>query len=503
MAQNSAGASAYQYSKMAEGLNAKITNLTTSWQGFTTSLVDTEFVITILEGVTGALNALTKVNSVIKTIGVTALAIVAYNKVSNFLADQKYRKNLEALALEEQVGDEARKNAIYNGRTLQEQIIKQKAKNTLLQQEIELLKKQKIALEEKAAAQKAKTGRNPRNYKKKREDLDTQIKDKQGELTQGEEDLENMEKTTGNILVKKLAMLKTDMGILFAGKKSLTDAQKKHMVENKSLLTSLKLLMTDKSKLVANEAELTLEEAQLLVMKQQAAASLATLGYALLIVAALAAVTAVVVGIVSEFKAIENSQKKIQENNNKIYELNNTKNSLQDLVDEYDQLDKKVNKTAEDLERMKELESSMREIDGVTGVSSAKERIQDLDTEIYSAQFDNLKSTLKAFMAEGSKILDFSEFTDTLNQVTDKLIASRLEYLREIKQLTVDEEVSAKRISDTVTQGINYSAVMSMAQQKAYTSRSGGERWANAGRLILGSGTPIDTIGSLITGNSD
>ena len=62
IAEESAGAAAYQYSKMAEGLGATITNLTTSWQGFTASLVDTEFVIDVLKGVTNFLNNLSEMS---------------------------------------------------------------------------------------------------------------------------------------------------------------------------------------------------------------------------------------------------------------------------------------------------------------------------------------------------------------------------------------------------------------------------------------------------------
>jgi hypothetical protein len=62
IAEKSAGAATYQYSKMAEGLGATITNLTTSWQGFTASLVDTEFVISVLKGVTNFLNSLSEVS---------------------------------------------------------------------------------------------------------------------------------------------------------------------------------------------------------------------------------------------------------------------------------------------------------------------------------------------------------------------------------------------------------------------------------------------------------
>lgn len=54
--QDSAGASAAQYAKYAEGMEAAMTRLTTSWQSFTQALVESKTVITVVNGLTGFIN---------------------------------------------------------------------------------------------------------------------------------------------------------------------------------------------------------------------------------------------------------------------------------------------------------------------------------------------------------------------------------------------------------------------------------------------------------------
>ena len=482
MAQDSAGASAYQYSKMAEGLNATITNLTTSWQGFTTSLVDTEFIIGLLKLATNFLNTLTEAAPLFKTIGIATLAIVGYTKANNLLLDYKWKKHLEILALEKQAGIEG----IKNGKELQtaiilkqteldlerekleesEEITKEKLKQLQIEKEQAMLmvaqnstltEKQKIVTKQEISAR----------YDKIENDIRSQTlsRDRMNNLNS---ELSQLQAVNKNILATKLKNLKTDIKILFTNTANLSETQKQHMVKNKSLLTDLKILFTSKKKAQA-------EGGVLKTMKEAQATQLASLGTTLAIVAAIAAVAALIYAIVQDFNSIENAQKKILENNNKIYEANQSKNSLQDLIDQYDELDRKVNKTKEDIEKMNELEASMKEVEGVTNIESARSKIRELDSEVYEAQFDNLKQTLKAYAKEGEKILDFSEFTSTLSDLTNELITSRLEYLAAYKGLTEDEILIAKEVSGKTAQGIDYNKVMKEAQQYAFDTTSTGE----------------------------
>ncbi len=74
----------------------------------------------------------------------------------------------------------------------------------------------------------------------------------------------------------------------------------------------------------------------------------------------------------------------------KIYAANETKKTLDPLLDEYDELSKKANKTTEDFERLKEIEQSIGEIeggkfkreDGTVDFEAAAQALEDADTII-------------------------------------------------------------------------------------------------------------------------
>jgi predicted Holliday junction resolvase-like endonuclease len=65
----------------------------------------------------------------------------------------------------------------------------------------------------------------------------------------------------------------------------------------------------------------------------------------LIIMAILIAVVALVLAIVNSFKQVSKAQENIIENNNKIYETTQKQSGLEELIEEYEELDKKVNKT--------------------------------------------------------------------------------------------------------------------------------------------------------------
>lgn len=103
-AQDSAGASAAQYAKYAEGMEAAMTRLTTSWQSFTQALVESKTVITVVNGITGFINGAANFveagSPVLKWIlgGMTAW-IIGYTTI-NKLAKSLHVEHSKTLATE-------------------------------------------------------------------------------------------------------------------------------------------------------------------------------------------------------------------------------------------------------------------------------------------------------------------------------------------------------------------------------------------------------------------
>ena len=105
-AANSAGEATYEYNQYAKGLTATMDRLTTSWQGFTTSLVNTEFIIGILDKVTGLLNIMSEMSGFFKVILVSITGIVTQQKLSNLLQEHRKNKLAQSMALENQLTKE-------------------------------------------------------------------------------------------------------------------------------------------------------------------------------------------------------------------------------------------------------------------------------------------------------------------------------------------------------------------------------------------------------------
>jgi TP901 family phage tail tape measure protein len=84
-AQDSAGASAAQYAVYAQGMEAAMTNIKTAWQEFTQSLTSSKIIISIINGITSALDGVTKFleggGELTKVIFLGITGIVAMNKV--------------------------------------------------------------------------------------------------------------------------------------------------------------------------------------------------------------------------------------------------------------------------------------------------------------------------------------------------------------------------------------------------------------------------------------
>jgi TP901 family phage tail tape measure protein len=123
-AQDSAGASAAQYAEQAKGMEAAMTNLTTSWQSFIQSLTDSEFLIGTVRFLTKTLDGLTKIlssggdftkNLVIGLVSVTALikGLQTIGKVRESIASWIKNNTEDEAEAAEKVADEKRKSLEY------------------------------------------------------------------------------------------------------------------------------------------------------------------------------------------------------------------------------------------------------------------------------------------------------------------------------------------------------------------------------------------------------
>ena len=77
-------------------------------------------------------------SSLLKTIGITMLAIVGYNKVNKLFLNYKYKKRLELLALEK----ETEEYGIKNGERLRKELIQEQAKLEIMRNQNKELEKQ-------------------------------------------------------------------------------------------------------------------------------------------------------------------------------------------------------------------------------------------------------------------------------------------------------------------------------------------------------------------------
>lgn len=505
IAEDSAGAAAYQYSKIAEGLEANLTNLTTAWQGFTTSLVDTEFVIDILQSVTSFLNTLTDMSSLLKTIGIAVLAIVGYNKANKLFLDYKYKKRLELLALEK----ETEEYGIKNGERLRKELIQEQAK-------LEIMRNQNKELEKQQQREKDIILNPNLTPEEKQKQLNIAQKEWSStgrpaemvtpdELSEQEQKVANLSKQHEHILITKIKQLSTDIKILFTSGKTLNSKQAQSMLENNSLLNQIKLLFLSKKKLDANTALTAQQKAQLLLQKKQALASLRNLG-------TMAAIAVLAVMLVNTIKTVnkllhtqEEALKSIEEHSNNIYELNQKSNELTQLIDEYEKLYNVVNRTKEEEARLLELEHQLQGMDGIDGsgsslIASAKAKDSAYQAKMTEERDAMVASTMLAFTKAANKVDFFknSTFENAFKRKYEMQLDTNLE--EEMSKavatgiLTMEEYNirlrEAQRIGKGVLQNIDSQSVASaVTAATTYQNRDTGWDIAQiAGETIGGAG---------------
>lgn len=193
----------------------------------------------------------------------------------------------------------------------------------------------------------------------------------------------------------------------------ITEEERQQLIiEQQSTIENLKNNITEKE-------ELLLLKQQALEKKKQIKTDLANLGKrALLVAGIVAAVTAIVV-IVKQInkltKVQENALKSIEEHSNNIYELNNKKNDLSKLIEEYEKLNNTVSKTADQEQRMLDIEKQLHEqgIDGSGNdlLAMAKTKEETYNIKINEERNGMISDALAAFKDSAEKIDFFKNST--------------------------------------------------------------------------------------------
>lgn len=448
-AQNAAGASAYQYGQYAKGLEAHTTNLRTAWQGFTTSLVETDWILALYDMVTSVLNTLAKAPALLRTVAVSSGIIMGTSIGLRKLQELRYQRTLQILQLERELGMESLKQDVTENK-----------RYWTIQARVNAIRAE-LGLEQGITFQEALTTLEKEKQTAVNEAELMQIERKISLLYTGAA----LEKQT---LKYKLSQLALGVSTLFTSAANLKTKQIEYLISGKGILRAIKLLFLKTSQLTVENGITNERKQQVIQAKNDIKLSAKKLGKAAAIAALIAAIAFLVSQIVKSMQAVERAQENILENNNKIYETQQNQSSLKDLIDEYEELDSKINKTAEDMERMSEIENSFRNDYKVGGVDTAKKLLNDYGNDIYQLEQENIKNMSLAFARVGDDIWDKgAEFTDTFNSIVDKQIESVLEYEIEVRKLTADQANRAKGYATNASGNLDATAIMSAATIEA------------------------------------
>lgn len=490
--QNSAGAAAYQHSQYEQGLTATMDRLKNSAQGFINVLVDTDAVVDILDIVGDTLNDIVsltenfeeEVRNIISGVVIIG-GIMAANKGLQTIRLKLLQRELvtvSQLSIMDQIKYNASKKSLM-AQKAQEKVV---LKNLGLEKDAYKTKVLDLLTEKDLTEEKIKqTAFDILKQQGQVENLtmesaEVALLSQQLKQSMGIAAIEQSRVATGGLkytmdllgyLINKKMTIETYNQI--AGKKSLT------LLEFLALRRNKKRLASEGAVTVAKWDQVKAEYAAIVPL--------------LLILAALAAIVALVIAIVNSFKQVSKAQENIIENNNKIYDATRNQSGLEKLIEEYEDLDKKVNKTAEDIERMAEIEKDMR--DNYKGVSpgGARERLLQYSQEIYEANHDNLKQFARAYALEGVKILDTKEFKEVLQGQLQSKIEIHLGLNG--KDLSADQLQYAKEKGQEVLSSIDYNAIAKDARKYSVETVNAGERWAKFGRIMSEQGS----VGGLIS----
>lgn len=460
-AQDSAGASAAQYAKYAEGLTATLTNLKTTWQEFTTKAINEELIVNALQRVNDILSGISDKlddKQIQGFLGVLGTILVAYKaidlydkfrllrsqKIAKIMSGQSYEQELQ-LARAKMTTEEFQKFAKERAQAYQDQI-KQKIiqiETTYKQRKAEaenLAILQKEALETERI-NRLKAGENAKtvntNIDNRLQQVDAELKEQLSKIDDARkadlqayqdysEEITKLSQAASNSIgiggSKITSLLSNIRSIIPQVTKGFKDAR----ASGQSLWKSIK------------------------TGSKSAVKSLKAVGKAAAIAMAAALIIQTVQEISVAVKELQKTSKDYLSDINTIYgeigSLYENNSSLNTAIEEYSLLENKIHKTAAEQDRLNELTRAFAAGDygdDITDISSARQKYAQNDLEIESKYDEILSKAMQSAAKEGADILDNSDFITSLKEIakrkiTIQVVDSRTRAAKETTQAAME-----------------------------------------------------------------
>jgi TP901 family phage tail tape measure protein len=509
-AQDSAGASAAQYAKYAEGLQAQITNLKTTWQEFTTKAVNSELVTGLLKNVNDTLNLISKwTNSGFLQVLIVGAAAIAGSMKMTEQAEIRRQKIAE------------RNQAILKGSTLEQKL--QTAQQQMTTEEFRAYAAEVIALEkQKIAARRLeiesekiaeiRQAAKLRNEKKITIELEYQTKVKQGgkgaQLQAGKEraaalrQLDAEYKVEVSTIKNKYAEIeKSQIDMLNTFENSVKGIEKSY--ENSfgykdSFITSLNSDYNNLFTNLINNIRMSSNSFKGFFKgigkgfkdsKKQLTNFAKDLGKKGAMAAGVVVLSLIINEAIQDIKELSKSSQDyvndISQNYGEIGSYQESNKTLEAAVNEYNQLSTKLYKTSEDLSRLAELENSFSSGefgDDVKDVNSALLKIQQNEVKMQTEYSEILASNMLAAFKEGGDVLDKTQFATSLKQILKKGINIEV-----TDSKTQYASTYANKMAEQVDFSDIYNRISPEEQQATQSAKSGGF-WSAVGISLAGAG---------------
>lgn len=497
---NSYGATLYQSGKYAEGLEAAFNRLTVAWQGFTTQIIESDFIRGIIEDLTNTIKwisdniqlvlwpTLVIVSGVLLNVLNTKLA--EYNAVRMTSEQQIIQNKLLAeaeLHAKEQAAQEAKqltaeKNILI---TKKEQELSDKKRLLANQKDYALsLKKEKkfaeaFAVENEAQLTIAEIEKDEKELKEEKNALIIyEAKENQANLELKQAQF-NLDKQANSELQQQLTtipligtLLSNIVGIYTTINAIRKDGTFLEELSNKKKKIGL-LLDKAREKQAEKNYIKGLKEAG-----TSAATSAGKIPYvgwviALAILAAIGVSIGVSVAATNQMQnSVEGVTDSLDKQQSQLYELNKSITTVKKLGDEFDNLSSKIIKSAEDLEKLNEIAKQINDEAGAIVVdTSASYEVQQQQIKGYQLslqakknqklnQMQNILDTGYGKMVYWGKVKYGDDYSLSGEEYLNKLGSSATNALRSIG-------------NNLITQMGNYSQEVTEIMTNAYVSMGG------------------------------
>lgn len=387
-AEDSAGASAAQYAQYAKGLEAQMTNLKTTWQEFTTQMVNTEVVLNGLKRLSDFLNNLTEAKGLMKTVQILLVTITTISLISK--AGQKYDQF--------KINQAAKLSKIVSGQSLEEELQLKLAKSSTAEFTKHLALKKQILTTNYAIAKQEKEAALDALAKTDKFKIDQNTKMALGD---------SKEALQYNAIQKELNALEksyTNQIEIIDKYDSAVNLNNATIKRNQSLWQRFKGIFKSHRK----EAKDMEKSSKKFKLSGQAIATAA------------AAVAVAVVGVINTVQELKKDREDYLSEVNEIYgsisESQTTNKNLQSLTEEYTLLQQKTHKTAEDLERIDEINSSIKGGDYGENVSSIEDAYKEINAnqQKMAQEYTKLMGVVVKASEDGVNVWDDSEFVKVM-----------------------------------------------------------------------------------------